>query len=227
MSKINIKICGLKAILDVKACMDSGVDIIGFVVDYPITVPWNLSGEEAAKLLSSVNITCKTCIVTGGEIDKIVTLAKKLSPDLVQLHYNETLNDTIEISNKLSDLDVQVIKTMPLTEEAQIHQFGTADIAKIVNELNNTDIFAILVDARTPSNVNESKHEANLDFFTKIKSLSSKPVILAGGITHENVNDILNLTKANFIDVMTGVEHSPGIKDLEKLDKLMSAIKAN
>ena len=226
MHKVKIKICGLKSVPDVQACVHLGVDIVGFVVDYPIPVPWNLSAIEAAELLPIANAPCKTCVVTGGDTDKIISLATSLKPDFVQLHYNEKLEDTLEIAKELNPLGIQVIKTMPISDEDRMRQFGNTCPEKIVEDLCNTDIFAILVDARTPANVNESKHETNIELFDKVQSLSSKPVILAGGITPENARKVLKQTGAEYIDVMTGVEYSPGVKDATKLERLISEIKA-
>lgn len=198
---------------------------MGFVTEYPVPVPWNLSRENAKELLSLVRHPYKTCLVTGGSPDKVIELAEILRPSAIQLHYKETLDDTAAIARVLKELGIETVKTMPVTEEEQNHQFGTTDIGDIVSLLCQTEISGILADTRTPSNAAEKGGKADTALFVRIKELSSKPVILAGGITPGNVREMIEQTKAEHIDIMTGAESSPGVKDEKKLTDLLSAIK--
>ena len=74
---------------DVELCESLGIDLLGFVVEYPREVPWNLTREQAKELMD--NTKRPTCIVTGGSTEHIIALAGKLSPDYVQLHFKETV----------------------------------------------------------------------------------------------------------------------------------------
>lgn len=225
MSRVTVKICGLKREEDVQLCMDQGVDILGFVTEYPMAVPWNLSRSQALPLLSMVRAPHRSCIVTGGTPEEVIELASSLNPALVQLHYKETLQDTIIISNALSRLNIEVIKTIPLGIEDRIHQFGTADLETIVEELCKTNIYGLLVDSRAPANAAEQGTRLNLDFCLEIIRRSSKPVIIAGGINAKNVRDVVTQTGAECIDIMTGVERSPGEKDPALLSSLLGALR--
>ena len=263
MKKIEVKVCGLKREKDLKICMSMGVDILGFVVEYPLPVPWNMSSADALPLLKLVNNSnnspynhrhfeqglqpkgftdglteglnndftegftktlSRSCIVTGGSPGKVIELAQILKPSMVQLHYRETLSDTIIITEKLRKENIDVIKTIPPSIEERIYQFGTADIEVIVRLLCDTGVYALLVDSRTPSNAANSSSQLDMDFCSQIVRLSSKPVIIAGGINADNVCAILSLTGAEYIDIMTGVEKSPGEKDKGLLADLMNAI---
>jgi phosphoribosylanthranilate isomerase len=225
MSSIKVKICGLKRKNDVQLCMDLGVDILGFVTEYPLPVPWNLSRTEALPLLSMVQSQHRSCIVTGGAPEKVIELASSLRPSMVQLHYNETLEDTIMISEALHELNIDVIKTVPPGVEDRIFQFGTSDIETIVAELCNTSLYGLLADSRVPANVSENGTRLNLDFCIEIINRSSKPVIIAGGINADNVCSLVTQTGTEFIDIMTGVESSPGEKDAALLSRLLSSIR--
>ncbi len=224
MKNIKIKICGLKNIEDVQLCMDMGIDIIGLVVNYPVSVPWNLSREEALPLLEIIKPPHKSCIVTGGEPEKIIELAENLSPSFIQLHFRETLRDTCIIADYLKRKGIDVIKTVPPDSEEQLFQFGTTDLKTIVDNICNTNICALLADSRTPSNACQNGAELNLDFCLQIMKYSSKPVITAGGINRGNIADFLKKTGSKFIDIMTGVEKSPGKKDARMLSSLLSEI---
>ncbi|MGI6120387.1 MAG: phosphoribosylanthranilate isomerase [Desulfosporosinus sp.] len=225
MGGIKVKICGLKREVDIKMCMKFGVDILGFVTEYPLPVPWNLSRAESSHLLNLVQPPHRSSIVTGGTPEKVIELAASLHPSIVQLHYNETLEDTIIISDALRELNIDVIKTVPPLMEDRILQFGTPDLEIIVSELCKTNVYGLLADSRVPSNASESGSELDLRFCKQIINLSSKPVIIAGGIYSDNVRSLVIQTGARFIDVMTGVERSPGEKDARLLSLLLSSLR--
>lgn len=224
MSGIKVKICGLKQKKDVEMCMDLGVDILGFVTEYPIPVPWNLSRTGALPLLRMVRSRHRSCIVTGGAPEKVIELASSLCPSMVQLHYMETLEDTIIISEALRELNIDVIKTIPPGVEDRIYQFGTSDIETIVAELCKTNIYGLLTDSRVPANASGKGTRLDMDFCIEIINRSSKPVFIAGGINADNVCDVVTQTGTEFIDIMTGVESSPGEKDAALLSRLLLSI---
>lgn len=224
MNSIKVKICGIKRQTDVDICLQLGVDMLGFVVDYPLPVPWNMTRAEARPLLRTVQSPHLSCIVTGGPPEKVIELAGDLRPSFVQLHFMETLEDTITIANELQKLNIKVIKTVPPAKADRISQFGTENIEKIVGELCKTSVYGLLADSRMPANASKSGAKLDLAFCSQIIGLSSKPVIIAGGIVADNVCNLLNQTGARFIDIMTGVEKTPGEKDAALLANLLAAI---
>ncbi len=225
MHKTKVKICGLTRKEDVKVCMAAGADILGFVVEYPLPVVWNLSTKEAAALIKEVKEPHKSCVVTGGSIKKVTALADILRPSFVQLHYSENIADTTIIAEKLKKLGIRVIKTIPPNVRERVAQFGTPDIKTAVSTLCKTDIYALLADTRTPQNAAEKGSALNLDFCSQIISTSEKPVIIAGGINSKNIFKVLTHTGTEIIDVMTGVERRPSHKDANAVFELLSQIK--
>lgn len=219
-----IKICGLRRAEDVRLCLDLGVDILGFVTEYPGPVPWNLSAEEVRTLLSHVAPPGKSCLVTGGAPKKVIDLASRLRPDYIQLHYHETLEETREIIQALKPLGIGVIKAVPRSAREQTLQFHTQDLKKTVELLCEAEVSALLADSRTPENAHEKSALLDADFFQQIKRYSSKPVILAGGITPLNAASLLAQTKADYIDVMSGVECRSGVKDKGLLRGLIESV---
>ena len=199
---------------DVRMCAQHGADIIGFVVDFPHSVPWNISIELAKKLISEIPKPSKSCVVTGGPIDKILHIAMETRPNYIQLHYTETYEDTILLVHKLERYGIKVIKTIfP----------DTPDIENKAAAFCAAGVYAILFDQRTPNNAIDSGM-ADLHTFTKLKNAVNCPVILAGGITPANVAEIVLNTKTQAIDLMTGVECSYGIKDEIKIISLFNAL---
>ena len=217
-----VKICGLMRPEDICLCQQTGVNIIGMVTEYPLPVPWNLSAEKAAELMSLVQYPMQTCLVTGGTRNKILALAESLRPDYLQLHYQETIADADYIARQLANSPTRIIKTLPPTAEERQRQFGTAKLNECLRLLEESGVYAVLTDPRTAANASGSGFSADVETFVRIRQLCAKPVILAGGITPENVADIIAAAHPQMIDIMTGVESSPGIKDPQKVTALMS-----
>lgn len=219
-----LKICGLTREADVSLCCGLGVDICGFVTEYPVAVPWNLTEDACAALLRAVRKPAKSCVVTGGGREKICTIARRLKPDFIQLHYMETLEDTAAIARELDPLGIGVIKTLPASAGERVRQFGETAVEACVEKLCKAGVYAILVDPRGPSNAGAKGVSADLAFFRQVQAVSSCPVILAGGITPENCLGIVRGEHPAAIDIMTGVETEPGIKSEALLAKLMRQI---
>ncbi len=73
-----VKICGMTSEQDIRLCVEAGVNALGFVVEYPIDVPWNLDREKARELMSAVPPFVSRVIVVGDDPDLVVQLAKYL-----------------------------------------------------------------------------------------------------------------------------------------------------
>lgn len=220
-----LKICGLMRAQDVALCIALGVDILGFVTEYPLPVPWNLTRQEARAQMAEVRFRAKTCIVTGGQVDTIVALALELQPDYVQLHFHETLEDTRQIVKALAPHSIGVIKTIPASSGERLAQFGDARPEQCAAMLEHAGVTAVLVDSRAPGNAGESGRPADLELYHRVRSAVATPVVLAGGITPENGEALLQHTQSQWIDVMTGVESSPGCKDARRLQALVRLVR--
>ena len=214
MGNTKVKICGLKSEGDVRMCAGHGADIIGFVVDYPRPVPWNLGAREAKKLAAAAPPLLETCVVTGGPPDKILKTVLEIRPDYVQLHGGETLRDTMRLIDELGN-GVKIIKTLfP----------DTPDLQRSAAEFCEAGVYALLFDPRTPKNA-ASGGTADIDAFLRLKNAVSRPVVLAGGINPENAAEIIAKSGAEIIDLMTGVERAPGVKDEKKVKLLFENIR--
>jgi phosphoribosylanthranilate isomerase len=202
--------------VDVQMCVRYGADIVGFVVDFPHPVPWNLSVQSAKEIVSKVSKPTETCIVTGGAPDKVLKLIIEIQPDYVQLHCGETLTDTIRLVGELGKRRVKIIKAVfP----------DTPNLERTAVDFCAAGVHALLFDPRTPNNA-ISSGAADISAFIKLQRVVNCPVIIAGGITPGNVKDIILRTGARIIDLMTGVEHSPGVKDEVKVASLSKVLQS-
>ena len=219
-----LKVCGLMREEDVELCCRKGVEICGFVTEYPVPVPWNLSRERCKELLPLVRGRAKSCIVTGGTREKILDLALFLQPDFIQLHGGESLAVTKDLVRDLAPLGIRVIKTIPPTAEARLREFGTADPAACGRLLDGAGVYAALVDARGPDNAANAGLQADPSLFLAVREAARCTVILGGGVRSENCAQLIASLDPAVLDVMTGVETKPGIKSEAMLDALLTAM---
>lgn len=219
MKNTKVKICGIMREEDIETCVRYGTDIVGFVVEYPVDVPWNLERERAKELIEHFrnvskksNQPVKCCIVSGGNVDKLEKLVQFLEPDYIQMHYKENAKDVEQLKERLAGTKTQIIKTVLNVSDAPEFEKSGADI--------------LLVDARNSENAANSKATIDEEIYNKVRSSVKIPVMAAGGITPENVADIVNRLQPEIIDLMTGVEDKPGQKSEEKIRNLFEELKS-
>ena len=230
--RTGLKVCGLQNAADVEACLASAVEMCGFVTEYPVSVRWNLTREEAAPLLKRVSGKAKTCIVTGGSLRKVTELCRFLKPDAVQLHYTETLLQTQRIAQELKKEGIKVIRSIPLDGRMRKRMFGIDDLTKIIELLNGSDVSAILFDARDANNAADGGGRIFSDAkaaqeIRKACSISRKQVLVGGGVTEENAGEIIQALRPDLIDVMTGAENAKGSKSPEIIAALAETAAIN
>jgi phosphoribosylanthranilate isomerase len=229
MDKVIVKMCGFMREEDVDAGIRQSVDILGFVVDYPVPVPWNMELARAEELIkhfrdaagSSLATGC--CVVTGGPVDKILNFERTLHPDYIQLHYKETADDIRAL--KAEGITAKIVKTVPLKPEERQAQSGRSDIAECAKVFEEAGADIVLVDARGPENASSSANLIDAELYKAVKQAVTIPVMAAGGITPENVRDIVDILQPDIIDMMTGIEISPGVKSEERIESIMRGVR--
>lgn len=201
----------------VEDCLAAGADILGFVVQYPIPVPWNLTLAQAAALLRQLPSSCKSCVVTGGPAEQVVSLAKHLRPTMIQLHYRETPDEAAAIVRHLKPLQIQVVKA--LAPAPSLVEMGCA--------FQQAGVNALLLDPRQASNVAVACRE-HVDFqsFRQLRQAVNIPLWLAGGLTPSNVRAAIALCQPDGVDVLSAVETAPGRKSPEKVAAFVKAVKS-
>lgn len=198
-----VKICGITNYKDAAAAIDFGADLLGFNF-YPKS-PRYLSGEKALEIINKLPAFISIVGVFVNEsierIDKIKDLCQL---DWIQLHGDESP----EFCSQLASRDVRTIKALRIK--------GKADIAQAENYFTD----AILLDAYHP----EQYGGTGLRFDWNIVGHLNKRVFLAGGINPDNAAAAIELGVYG-IDVCSGIEVSPGVKDHKKMKKLFENIR--
>jgi indole-3-glycerol phosphate synthase len=210
-----VKVCGVMNAADAALAAGLGADVIGFVVDYPTPVPWNIPPGLARDLIAGLPAGQASAIVTGGPADAVVALAERLRPSLVQLHVPYPVDETAALARRLAALGIGAIQTVfP----------DTPDLDRTVAALAATPVQAILIDPRTPDNAAVGGAADPALYRRVAAAAGATPVILAGGLTPDNVAGLVRATAARHIDVLSGVESAPGAKSPERLAALLAAL---
>lgn len=223
---MKVKLCGITTESDIELCVNAGADACGFVVEYPADVPWNLDAKKAASLIRFTPGGTSTFMVTGGSPDRVVSLAREVRPDVVQLHHEETLDDVSEIAARLKYLGISTVKALRISGTGRLH-FEIPDIAAAVVALETAGADALLIDSFTRVRPGGSGRVVATGAYVTLRKNTRLPVILAGGLTPDNLYALVPAEYPPYmLDVLSGVESSPGIKDKDKVVAFVKSARA-
>ena len=213
---VDVKICGLSTPDTVTAALDAGADLIGFVF-YPKS-PRNISPEAAKSLAQLARGRARiVALIVDAEDSLIDDIVREVDPDFFQAHGNESPERVREICSRTGR---QVIKAIKIRTEA--------DVARAKAYEHSAAL--ILYDAKAPETLKHALPGGNGIAFdwTLIGSEHAAPsFILSGGLNAGNVAEAIKVTGASIVDVSSGVEKSPGIKDIGLIVNFISAAKAS
>ena len=208
-----IKICGLKTIEALDAALDAGADMVGFVFFPPS--PRNI-GLEAAKILGErVKGRAKKVALSVDATDAELTAAiEALKPDMLQLHGKEAPERMASVRSRFR---LPVMKALPIETRA--------DLSPIYAYANVADW--LLFDARAPRGATRPGGLGKAFDWNVLERINpGVPFMLSGGLDAANVSEALRITRANAVDVSSGVERRPGDKDPQKIRAFVVAARA-
>jgi phosphoribosylanthranilate isomerase len=199
----------------VAAALDAGANLIGFVF-YPRS-PRNVSPETAKSLaeIARGHASIVALIVDADDalIDEIM---REVDPDFFQAHGHESPERVMEICSRSGR---QVIKAIKIKTEA--------DVARAKAYEHSAAL--ILYDAKAPETLKHALPGGNgvaFDWRLIGSGKAAPAFILSGGLTPANVAQAIKVTGASIVDVSSGVEKSPGIKDIDLIRDFIAAAKA-
>lgn len=210
MLKTGVKICGLTRPEDVVAAAEAGARYVGFV--FFAKSPRNVSIETARALAVEVPMgIAKVALVVDPTDAEIDAICDAVPLDMLQLHGAETPERVLELRARTG---LPVMKAVGI---AQASDLETLALYEAVAD-------QILVDAKPPKDA-DLPGGNGLAFDWRLISARRwpKPWMLAGGLSPENVAEAVALTGAPQVDVSSGVEASPGLKDAAKVAAFVRA----
>jgi len=208
---VKVKICGVRtpAILD--AAASAGADFVGLV--FFAKSPRNLRLAEAVTLAESARGRVGTVAVMIDPDDVLIdVIVNKVRPDFLQLHGNERPERVAEIKARTG---LPVIKAIAVAGPDNVSDASAyADVAD-----------HILFDAKAaPGTVLPGGNGVPFDWNALAKAPA--PFALSGGLNAGNVAEAIRLTGATLVDVSSGVETAPGVKDPELVTKFIQAARS-
>ena len=208
-----VKICGLATAATLEAALDAGADMVGlvFFAKSPRFVGLDHAHELAVQARDRAKIVALT---VDAEDDLLAAIVRVVGPDLLQLHGHETPQRVAAIKQAFA---LPAMKAIGVSEAAD---FARARDYEAVADW-------LLIDAKPPKDAvlpggNGRPFEWRLarDFAPKI------PWLLSGGLDADNVGEAIALSGARGVDVSSGVERAPGVKDETKIAAFAAAARA-
>ncbi|MDG3577652.1 phosphoribosylanthranilate isomerase [Rhizobium sp. YJ-22] len=210
--KPDIKICGLKTPEAVERAVARGASHIGFIffAKSPRNIEPDLAGQLADAVRGRAKIVAVTVDADPDDLDEIVAL---LRPDILQLHGKESPERVLE---------VRAMYGLPVMKAFSVRE--AADLERIDPYIGIVERF--LFDAKPPVG-SELPGGNGVSFDWRLmQSLdASVDYMLSGGLNKDNVDEALRVTRAPGLDVSSGVESAPGVKDLAMIDAFFDAVR--
>jgi phosphoribosylanthranilate isomerase len=208
-----VKICGLSTRETLDAALDSGADMVGFVF-FPAS-PRHLSLERARDLGQRVKRrAAKVALTVDADDATLANIVEALQPDILQLHGSETVARLRDIKQKFQ---LPVMKVIAVET--------SADLVSLPGYAAVADRF--LFDARAPRDATRPGGLGAVFDWHVLEKLDLKvPFMVSGGLNAQNVAEAVRVTRAGGVDVSSGVERTPGIKDPEMIRAFIRAARA-
>lgn len=195
------KICGITNISDAKICAEIGADAIGFIF-YKKSKRY-VAPKVVKEIIKKLPpFILKVGVFVNEDINIVNSIAKEVGLNIIQLHGDET-------PEYLKDVNYPVIKAFRVNDEFDFSQ------------LENYENCSFLFDSFDKDEYGGTGLKFNWD---EIPSNIRNKIILAGGISEENIENIYRDIKPYAIDISSSVEVSPGKKDHKKIKRLFKKI---
>ena len=209
-----VKICGLSTRETLDAALQAGADMVGFVFFPPS--PRHLTLEQARDLgWQAKGRAVKVANTVDADDATLGNIVEVLRPDILQLHGKETVARMRDIKQKFG---LQVMKVIAVDTAADLATLpGLAAVAD-----------RILFDARAPREATRPGGLGAVFNWHVLENLDLKlPFMVSGGLNADNVAEAVRVTRAGGVDVSSGVERAPGIKDVLMIGAFIRAARAS
>jgi phosphoribosylanthranilate isomerase len=202
--RTRVKICGITRVEDALSAVNAGADAIGLVFYAPS--PRAVSIAQAQQIVAAMPpFVSVVGLFVNASTAEIQTILSQVRLDIIQFHGDETVADCEQIN-------LPYYKAIRVKADTNLLQYA----------LEFKSAKALLLDTFSDAAYGGT---GQIFDWNLIPQNLPKPVILAGGLTPENVADAIKQVRPYAVDVSGGVELTKGIKDVEKIAAFMQAVK--
>jgi phosphoribosylanthranilate isomerase len=210
---LTVKICGLSTPETLDVALQAGADMVGFVFFPPS--PRHIGLETARELgRQAKGRAVKVALTVDADDATLANIVETLRPDILQLHGVESVARLRDIKQAFG---LPVMKAIPVER--------SEDLATLAGYAAVAD--RILFDARAPKGATRPGGLGAVFDWHLLEKLDLKlPFMVSGGLNADNVTEAVRITRAGGVDVSSGVERTPGVKDPELIRAFIRAARA-
>jgi phosphoribosylanthranilate isomerase len=210
MSNIRVKICGMRSVADVEAVARAGAAYAGF--NFFPKSPRYLAPPQAREVALAAPIgLAKVALTVDADDAWLDQIVDAVPLDMLQLHGHESPARVAELRARYG---LPVMKVLGVADES--------DLANLVEYSLVAD--QLMIDAKPPKGAKlPGGNGITFDWRLLVGRKWLKPWMLAGGLTPQNVAEAIRLTGARQVDVASGVESAPGVKDATMISDFVKA----
>ncbi|OAV23008.1 Phosphoribosylanthranilate isomerase [Moraxella catarrhalis] len=207
-----VKFCGLTRPQDVSAAVCVGADAIGLVF-YPPS-PRAVDILQAKQLVANIPaFVSVVALVVNIDDDTLIKIAQAVNFDIIQFHGDETADECQRQATLVSKRWIKAVRV-------DASRYDTEGVQKIIDDYHAKGAASILLDAYHADKFGGTGERFDWSIIPKQSSL---PIILAGGLTPNNVA-LTRQLPIYAVDVSGGIESAKGIKDIDKMRAFMKAV---
>lgn len=210
-----VKICGITNPADARAAVDAGADLLGFIF-YPPS-PRYVTPEQAREILDGLGEQRRTIRAVGvfvnEPLETVQDVMERAGLDLAQLHGKET-------PEMVQEMGTRAFKSIQANDLDTAH----ALMAHYRGAVNGNRP-ALIVDA--PPAKLPGGNGMLADWSVASAIAREFPILLAGGLTVDNVQEAITRVSPYGVDVSSGVERTPGLKDHDKVREFIGRVRGN
>jgi phosphoribosylanthranilate isomerase len=213
---VEAKICGISSIAAARAAIAGGAAYLGFI--HFAKSPRHMELAAMAGLMEAIRaesgVQKLVSVVVDPDDSMIDMLRNHVKPDLIQLHGKETSD---RVAHVRKAMQVPVIKALSISDAADL------DVAQAFDPVADY----LLFDAKPPKDaLLPGGLGLSFDWTLLHGYHGKKPWFLAGGLTPDNVAEATTVSGARLLDVSSGVESAPGVKDTDLISGFLRTVKA-
>ncbi len=213
-----VKICGITSVADARLADDSGADFIGIIVDIQGS-PRSVSPSIAERIICSSNGRC--VVLLEKPYRRIIDIADALRPHAVQLVGTCPPDDLARLRQELC-CDLWATARIP---PCGASEFPDEKVHAAVSSCCTAGCDTIVLDTLVRGSKGGTGRVCDWDAAAGIVTRCPKPVFLAGGLSPDNAAEAVARVAPAGIDVSSGVEKQPGVKDPSKVRAIVKAVK--